>query len=273
MSNTHTPFPLTAEHLSDADKRWWAELIRQSTYADRIVPSAERAARQTGKVQVETPMEKNWVKTGISLILAFVLQGLIWDWTLSFGIVLMISLHELGHLYVARRCGVEATTPTFYPFFGAVISMRPIKDRWREALVGLGGPLFGSLAAFGALLLALQFESHMWQEVAALGFFINFINMLPMAPLDGGRIANGISKHLSLVGIGLLCVYLWHRPEAWAVWLILAFGILSFKWGRKAQRQPTSLTQKLVLVTVYLFMVSVLWTALGASLMYLNWGA
>ena len=43
------------------------------------------------------------------------------SWTFAFGFVLMIFVHELGHIVEARRQGLKVSWPTFIPFFGAFV--------------------------------------------------------------------------------------------------------------------------------------------------------
>ena len=67
------------------------------------------------------------------------------------------EVHELGHGYAMKRCGVQAGWPIFIPFFGAMISMKGLpQDRSAEAQIAYGGPLAGTAAALlaAAMLLA-----------------------------------------------------------------------------------------------------------------------
>ncbi len=68
------------------------------------------------------------------------------------GLIAIIGIHELGHLVMIRRYGVDASLPYFIPgipvfalpTFGAVISQRePPNDRDALFDIGLAGPLAG----------------------------------------------------------------------------------------------------------------------------------
>src|SRR5205814_6335656 len=64
------------------------------------------------------------------------------------GFVLMLLVHELGHVFEARRQGLKVSLPTFIPFIGAYVTIeRAGLTPWRNALVSLAGPLFGGAAA------------------------------------------------------------------------------------------------------------------------------
>ena len=45
------------------------------------------------------------------------------SWTFGLGFVLMIFLHELGHIVAARSYGLKVSLPTFIPFFGAFVTI------------------------------------------------------------------------------------------------------------------------------------------------------
>jgi membrane-associated protease RseP (regulator of RpoE activity) len=75
----------------------------------------------------------------------------------SITLIAILGAHEMGHFFMARKYGVDATLPYFIPApsiigtFGAVIKMRsPIKSR--EALIDIGaaGPIAGMLVAMPA---------------------------------------------------------------------------------------------------------------------------
>src|ERR671925_372745 len=86
--------------------------------------------------------------TSGSMLVSIVAYQLIFGWPFAVGFVLLLLLHELGHVIQLRREGVEASAPMFIPFLGAVISARSLgDDAAAEARVGLAGPVLGSIAA------------------------------------------------------------------------------------------------------------------------------
>jgi Zn-dependent protease len=123
------------------------------------------------------------------------------------GFVLMILVHELGHGYAMKRCGVEASWPIFIPFFGAMISMKGLpQDRAAEAKIAYGGPLAGTVAALVAAALGFATGQRLFFALANTGFFLNLFNLTPISPLDGGRIAQAFSRRAWVIGAGLLVV-------------------------------------------------------------------
>src|SRR5258708_26584682 len=90
------------------------------------------------------------LKTGGTMLLSIGFYAMNWGWRYAVGFVLLIFIHESGHLVVARRFGLKVGAPVFIPFMGAFIALKDAPhNAWVESCVGIGGPLFG---AAGALL-------------------------------------------------------------------------------------------------------------------------
>ena len=116
------------------------------------------------------------------------------DWRFGLGFVVLILIHELGHVAEARRQGVHASLPTFVPFIGAYVLIR--KDGlapWRNALISLAGPLTGGAAAAVVWAVGSARGSHLLLVLASYGFLLNAANLLPIGILDGGGALRGIT--------------------------------------------------------------------------------
>src|SRR5918998_6748171 len=86
--------------------------------------------------------------TSASMLVSIGAYALIWGWKFAVGFVLLLLVHELGHVIQLRREGIKASAPMFIPFLGAVIAAKSMgDDAAAEARVGLAGPVLGSLAA------------------------------------------------------------------------------------------------------------------------------
>ena len=147
------------------------------------------------------------------------------------GFVGLILVHETGHLIAARMEGVSASMPFFIPFMGAAIFLKENPRNARsEAIIGIGGPILGTIGALVVLSLAGTFNPSttlglLFVRLAYYGFFINLFNMIPMSPLDGGRILGAVSKWFNVVGLGLIVVGIVEGfLNSPILWLILAFG-------------------------------------------------
>ncbi len=117
------------------------------------------------------------------------------SWKFGLGLVLLILVHELGHVAEARRQGVPVSLPTFIPFLGAYVTVRHAGlPPWRSALISLAGPFVGGLAAAAVWAVGAA-QGVVWLLVLAnIGFLLNAFNALPIGFLDGGTVSRAISE-------------------------------------------------------------------------------
>jgi len=95
-----------------------------------------------------------------------------------------------------------------------------------ESVVGIGGPALGTLGALVCLGIGVASGSLFWYALASTGFLINLFNMIPVSPLDGGRIVGVISRWFWVVGyaVGIAVFLRTHSP---ILFLILLLGLWS----------------------------------------------
>lgn len=152
--------------------------------------------------------------------------ALIYPWTFALGFVALIFIHEMGHVWVAKRRGLPVTAPVFIPFVGALIMMkRTPKDAATEAAIALGGPALGSAGALVCYGIGHWTGQEVWFALAYVGFFLNLLNLLPIHPLDGGRIAAAVSRWLWAVGAAVGPFVVWYTRS-----LLFALIWLWFLW-------------------------------------------
>src|SRR3954465_15747225 len=143
--------------------------------------------------------------TSGSMLVSIGAYALIWGWQFAVGFVLLLFVHEMGHVIQLRREGVPASAPMFIPFLGAVVGMKRLPDDTAaEARAGLGGRGLGSPACMIPLALFAATGNHLFQALAFTGFFLNLFNLVPVLPLDGGRAMAALSPWMWLAGFGLL---------------------------------------------------------------------
>ena len=172
--------------------------------------------------------------TSASMLVSVAAYAWLWGWRFGVGFVLLLLVHEMGHVLELRRQGVPASAPLFIPFMGAVVGMKQMpKDAWREAQVALAGPILGSLGAAVVWIAGEALDSDFLVALAFTGFLLNLFNLLPIVPLDGGRAVAAIHPAiwaLGLAGLIALAVFfpnpilllvlvlggleLWHRWQA-----------------------------------------------------------
>ena len=141
----------------------------------------------------------------ISMLITIWVYAQFYGWPFAIGFVLMLLVHEMGHYLAAKQRGLNVGLPAFIPFVGAMINLRETPhDAETEAYVAYAGPFVGTLAAFAAYLYGRQTGQELWLAVAYSGFILNLFNLLPVSPLDGGRITQVISPRIWLFGVPLL---------------------------------------------------------------------
>ena len=151
---------------------------------------------------------KAWLLTFGSMAVSIAYYASQWSWAFATGFVVLILVHELGHLVAARRFGLRTGPPIFIPMMGAFIAL---KDRtgnaWVESVVGIGGPLFGTFGAGVCLMIHGATGNEIWSQLAFYGFMLNLFNLAPVGFLDGGRIVTAISPWLWIPGYVLMTAY------------------------------------------------------------------
>jgi Zn-dependent protease len=178
--------------------------------------------------------------TSGTMLVSVAAYAWIWGWKFAVGFVLLLLVHEMGHVLELRRQGVPASAPLFIPFMGAVVGMRQMPhDAWREAQVALAGPILGSLGAAAVWAAGEALDSDLLIALAFTGFFLNLFNLLPIVPLDGGRAMAAVHPALWGVGLaGLLALAFWHPNPILIVVLVLGGLELWRRW--QARGTPES---------------------------------
>ncbi len=162
------------------------------------------------------------LKTGGTMILSIGAYALFWGWKFALGFVLLIFIHECGHLVVAKRFGLKVSAPMFIPFMGAFIVLKDApRNAWMEACVGIGGPLFGALGAAGCYALYWPTQNPLFLAVAYSGFFLNLFNLVPIGQLDGGRIATALSPWLWVAGVVIMGAMAYMHPNFLLILILL----------------------------------------------------
>src|SRR5438128_3145108 len=123
-------------------------------------------------------------------------------WWFGIGLVVLLFVHEMGHVLEAKRQGLPVSAPLFIPFMGALITLKQMPhNAWREAKLAIAGPLLGSAGALALYIAGVAYDSNPLKAIAFLGFFINLFNLLPVVPLDGRRITAALHPARRLVGV------------------------------------------------------------------------
>jgi Zn-dependent protease len=112
--------------------------------------------------------------------------------------------------------------PAFIPFVGAWIALedQPV-DVETEAYVAIAGPVVGTIAALAVYLWARSEDSGLLLAIAYSGLFLNLFNLLPISPLDGGRVTAVLSPRIWFLGVPILLALMLYRPSPMLVIVVI----------------------------------------------------
>jgi Zn-dependent protease len=210
--------------------------------------------------------------TSGTMLVSIAAYAWIWGWKFAVGFVLLIFVHELGHVLELRRQGVPASAPLFIPFLGAVVGMKQMPaDAWREARVALAGPILGSIGAAVVWAAGETLDSQFLVALAFTGFFLNLFNLLPIVPLDGGRAVAAVHPALWAIGlVGLVALAFWHPNPILILILIVGVFELWRRWRERATPEAAAYYkvktwQRVTAGAVYIGLAAVLAVSMTAT--------
>ncbi|RAT97691.1 site-2 protease family protein [Brevibacillus sp. Leaf182] len=166
--------------------------------------------------------------TIISMGITLWAYAVFYGWKFAVALVYLIFVHEMGHVIAAKRKGIATSPAVFIPFAGAFIAMKDMpRDAKTEAYLAYGGPLAGMIAFLPALPLYWYTQDPFWGLVIYLGAMLNLFNLLPISPLDGGRIVSVLSTKIWFFGLVGLGVMLFANPGPITVFIFI-IGLITW---------------------------------------------
>ena len=161
--------------------------------------------------------------TLITMLISLAAYGALYGWRFALGFILLMFAHEMGHFLAARQRKLAVGAPTFIPFVGAWIELKeqPM-DVETEAYVAMAGPFVGTIAATSVYLWGSHVGSPLLIAVAYSGFLLNFFNLIPLSPLDGGRITAILSPRIWFLGVPVMLAMMFYRPSPLLVLIAIA---------------------------------------------------
>lgn len=210
-----------------------------------------------------------FASTLVSMLFMIVIYAQMYGWAYGLGFVLLLFAHEMGHYIVAKKVNINVSGPVFIPFIGAFVSMKDEPENAiAEAAMAAGGPILGSLAALGSVLIYMVTDNNLFLALAYTGFMINLFNLIPIHPLDGGRIVTAISPKVWLIGIPIL---LYVSIEFFNP-IIIMFLIMGCVQAYKQWRNPdtnyynTSISTKIIFSLIFFGLMALL----GVGIFYIH---
>lgn len=176
--------------------------------------------------------------------------------TWQFAVIIMVSLffHESGHIWAMKRCGLKTKGIYFIPFMGAAaVSEDMFKSRRDEVYIAAMGPIWGFILAIGTACVYFVTGNAFFAAAAGWMAMINLFNLLPINPLDGGRIMKSIAFSINsrlgiiflVVGIIISMIFIfWARIY---LFLILLFiGSMELLFENRSYNKYKSRVKELV---------------------------
>jgi Zn-dependent protease len=180
--------------------------------------------------------------TAGTAVISVAAYSLFWGWTFALGFVVLMLVHEIGHVIQLRREGIKASAPMFIPFMGAAVFMKQMPDdALAEARVGLAGPILGTLGSAVALAIGEAANSDFFRALAYVGFLLNLINLVPLVPFDGGRAMAAMAPRIWFFGLGAMVALLLLTGNPFLLIFILLGGMET--WRRWKLRGTRSIEQ------------------------------
>lgn len=170
--------------------------------------------------QRPVPVGTRLTGLAISLVLFTLSFSLLLDMQTVLALIGVLAVHELGHLAAMKLVGYQNFSYLFLPFLGAAVSGKKEDATLAETMLVLfAGPLPGMLIgvalAFTLAFTGVGFPRQLLIWLSLL-IFLNYINLLPLYPLDGGRIVDRLLFA--------------HNPSAGAWFKAFAAGVFLFSW-------------------------------------------
>jgi Zn-dependent protease len=218
------------------------------------------------------------LKTGGTMLLSVWVYAMMWGWWFAAGFVILIFVHECGHLLVAKKLGLKVSAPMFIPFMGAFITLKENpSNAWVESQVGIGGPMLGTLGSGICYLIYLATGNPFFSGLAHVGFLLNLFNLAPVGFLDGGRIVTALSPWLWIVGFIIMLLLAAAQFSAGHVNFVLVYVLIFslprlfslFRKKSEAERRYFEVTpgQRWTMATMYFGLIVLL--VIGMEITYI----
>lgn len=172
-------------------------------------------------------------------------------------VLVSILVHEMGHALVQRLFGGRPEVVLYA--FGGFAAAPGVRDTtWRNILISFAGPAAGF--ALCGLVVALRSAGvlndsprmdYVHHAMVFINWFWSLVNLAPIWPLDGGRIAREtltavlkpsagivVSLGISAVFGAVLAVYLYRQTGS--IWNAALFGVLAYQSYEALQQYRAS---------------------------------
>lgn len=139
-----------------------------------------------------------WVYNISIIVVTFLLLAYLIDPIFSVGYIFLVIFHEIGHLCVACAYNKKVNFGGFRPF-GAFIQVETKSSKKEAAEIAIAGPFLGSVGATIVLFLFYISRNTSYLWLSYFTYIISLVNLIPIHPFDGGKVANAIDHRLRYI--------------------------------------------------------------------------
>ncbi|MCB0843237.1 MAG: site-2 protease family protein [Bacteroidetes bacterium] len=237
--------------------RW--ELEKRGIISDDKQPPVKEELENSETIifppkPAENSQERSFSRSLLSLALFIVAFYFMfkWDFTSIFILVGVLLIHEAGHLLAMKYFDYKELSMFFVPLVGALaMGSKDQISQKQSIIISMAGPVPGIILGIITYLLFIQTESAFLEETAYIFIVLNLFNLLPVMPLDGGRVLKTtffekndmLSKIFIILSIALLSYYFF-SIESYFLLIIPAFLFLQFMGQSSFKRIREDMAEK-----------------------------
>lgn len=159
--------------------------------------------------------------------------SLIFSVEFALALITVLVFHEYGHLRAMKKFGIPTKGMYLIPFVGGLAVGDAPRTRWQDVYISMMGPVYGLIMSLAFYIFYLVTDNHFAGLVASISALVNIINLVPVHPLDGGRVVKSLvfsgRNYLAFIGllvISAVCLVLaWQMGFVFLIFFIV-LGVL-----------------------------------------------
>jgi len=143
----------------------------------------------------EEKKSNNLTRSLISLIIYGVLFYFLFDRNIAYiaAVLIVLLIHEFGHFFMMKLYNYQNIKLFIIPLLGAFVSGKKQHVSQKQmSLIILAGPVPGIIIGTILYIISKTYANETIKMLANVFIFINIFNLLPIYPLDGGRLLENL---------------------------------------------------------------------------------
>ena len=268
---------------ADVNYELWVngERVLEAAASVSLAPQDSGSDAQVQSEQVAMPLNKpaktnSWLSIGlivfkllkavqvvkVALLAASVaVYSVMFTLEFAFALIAVLVFHEYGHLRAMKKFGLPTKGMYLIPFVGGIAVGDMPKTRWQDVYISMMGPVYGLIMTVAFYIVYLVTDSHFAGLVASTSALLNLFNLIPVYPLDGGRVVKSLvfsgRNYLALVAllaISAVCFVLAWKLGFYFITFFIVLGVIDIVAGWRL-----GLAEDITPLKTYGIWFSVLW--------------